>query len=123
MKAETFAQALYSLAQKDGADAKKLVTQLKTYLAESGRIKLLPSILQELRKIEAREAKLMPAVEVALEKDAAKALSEASVAGVTVSKATINPSLISGWRAMGNGKLYDNSAKRSLIEVYRKITT
>jgi F0F1-type ATP synthase delta subunit len=123
MKAETFAQALYSLAQKDGADAKKLVTQLKTYLAESGRIKLLPSILQELRKIEAREAKLMPAVEVALEKDAAKALSEADAAGVHVAKATINPSLISGWRAMGNGKLYDNSAKRSLIEVYRKITT
>ena len=118
-----YAQAVYNAAQKDGADAKKLVAQLVTYLKSNGREKLLPSILQDLRRLEEREAKLEPVVEVAHEKDAAHALKEAAAHGIHATKTHVNKTLIQGWRATGNGKLLDHSAKRSLIEIYRNAIT
>jgi hypothetical protein len=67
---ETFyAQALWTASQKKGADAKKIVAQLSSRLKEQGRLKLLPGILRELKRIEARNAKLGSLVEVAHEKD------------------------------------------------------
>jgi F0F1-type ATP synthase delta subunit len=118
-----YAQALYSASQKDSADPKKLVAQLVKYLQASGRSKLLPSILKDLERIEAREAKLAPVVEVAHENEAAAALKHAATLGIHTTKAQVNPALIQGWRATGNGKLYDQSAKRSLVELYRNVTT
>ncbi len=123
MTSTFFAQALYNLAQKDDANPKQLVKKLEEYLARKNRLKLLPSILQALRKIELQQEKLTPLVEVANEQEIAKSLKEAVAIGVHTTKAKVNPSLIAGWRATENGKLYDNSAKRSLIEIYRKITT
>jgi F0F1-type ATP synthase delta subunit len=123
MTSASFAHALYNLAKKSNASPKELVKKLQAYLASNGRLKLLPGILQELQKIELQEKKRMPVVEIAKEHDKAKALKEAAAAGVQTSEVRVNPSLITGWRAVGNGKLYDSSAKRSLIEVYRKITT
>jgi F0F1-type ATP synthase delta subunit len=114
-----YAQALYNAAQKDGADAKKLVAHLMATLKANGREKLLPSILQDLRRLEARESKLGAVVEVAHEKDSAHALKEAAAHGVHATKTHVNKTLIQGWRATGNGKLLDHSAKRSLIEIYR----
>jgi F0F1-type ATP synthase delta subunit len=118
-----YAQALYSASQKDSADPKKLVAQLVKYLQASGRSKLLPSILKDLERIEAREAKLAPVVEVAHENETAAALKHAAALGIHAKKAHVNPTLIQGWRATGNGKLYDQSAKRSLVELYRNVTT
>ena len=66
-----YAQALYNAAQKDGADAKDLVARLVKLLEKQGRSKLLPSILQDLQRIEARNAKVDSVVEVAHEKDSA----------------------------------------------------
>ncbi len=71
--------------------------QLKQHLERTGRLKLLPSILQELKEKTAREAKLAPKKETAQE----------------------NPSLISGWRSVENGVLTDHTGKRALIEIYK----
>ncbi|MDR3546986.1 MAG: F0F1 ATP synthase subunit delta [Candidatus Pacebacteria bacterium] len=118
-----YAQAIYIAAQKDGADAKKLVKQLTEALKDRGRLKLLPSILRELERIEAREAKLAPQLEVSSESEAARALKEAAAQGIHAVHARVNDALIRGWRASANGKLIDHSAKRELVELYRKVTT
>ncbi len=119
---EQYAQALYTAAHQEGADPKALVAHLRSSLEKQGRVKLLPGILHKLTQIEARQAKLMPLVEVAHAGESAGALKGAAHYGIHAEHTHVNPSLIKGWRATGNGKLIDHSAKRSLIELYRSIT-
>ena len=73
--------------------------QLITHLERTGRMKLLPAILRELKKREERKLKLAPKKETAKE----------------------HPELISGWRSLENGKLTDTTGKRALIDIYQKI--
>lgn len=120
---EVYAQALYTEAHKEGADAKSLVENLAKHLKATGREKLLPSILRHLQRIEQKHAKLLPTVEVAHERDAEKALKEAGQHGIHASRAHVNHQLISGWRATEKGRLVDHSSKNALITLYRKIVT
>jgi hypothetical protein len=117
-----YAQALYTAAGREGADAKVLVQNLATSLEKKGNIKLLPLILRELKHIEARALKLAPSVEVASAGESAHALKGAAAHGIHAEHAHVNHSLIKGWRALGKNMLVDHSAKRSLIELYQSIT-
>jgi F0F1-type ATP synthase delta subunit len=117
-----YAKAIDDLAHRDGANAKELVKSLTTHLKASGREKLLPGILRELKVLEARRTKLAPTVEVASEKESEAALKEAKVQGITAAKAHVNHSLIRGWRARSGGTLIDASAKQGLIDLYRNVT-
>ncbi len=123
---EQYAQAIWNMSQSEHADAKKIVARISAHLKETGRLKLLPQILVELKKIEARHSKAVSTVEVASEREAPEALRAAAKFGITATKATVNDSLISGWRAFGkvNGKetLVDHTSKRSLLELYHAIT-
>ena len=123
---DLYAQALWNLqkATPEGksADAKTIVNQLVTHLKTSGRLKLLPHILNDLKKIEAREMKLASVVEVASEKEAAGALKAAAEQGIHAKEAKINHSLINGWRAISKEKLIDNSSKRALLDLYQSVT-
>jgi F0F1-type ATP synthase delta subunit len=122
IKTSTYAQALYEAAHKEGADAKLVVKNLVKHLQAEGRIKLLPGILGEVKRLEAAQAKLAPTVEVSHSGESTKALKAAKEFGIHAEHATVNPALIKGWRATGNGKLVDHSAKRELIDLYRRIT-
>lgn len=70
------------------------------HLRHTGRIKLLPRVLVELKAENARVARL------ALKKETAKE----------------NPSLISGYCTLENGMLTDRSAKSALVSIYQRIT-
>ena len=116
-----YAKAIENLLAK-GTDAKKLVTNLSAHLKASGRMKLLPGILRELKILEAYKAKLAPTVEVAHEKEGHRALAEAKSLGIAAVKAHVNHDLIRGWRGRSGAMLVDRSAKQALIELYRKVT-
>jgi hypothetical protein len=73
---------------------------LIAHLKRTGRMKLLPQVLHELKVEAKREEKLAPRRETAQGHHA----------------------LISGWREMKDGQLTDNTAKGALIEIYRRIT-
>ncbi len=75
-------------------------TQFIAHLKRTGRLKLLPRVLRELRREEARMKNLSPKKETVAE----------------------NPSLISGWRTLENGILTDHTGKSALIDIYKKIT-
>ncbi len=77
-------------------DYEKFIAHLK----RTGRMKLLPQVLQELRAEKVREMKFAPRRETAVE----------------------NPSLIFGWRSLENGILTDRSGKQALLDIYKKIT-
>jgi F0F1-type ATP synthase delta subunit len=70
------------------------------HLKRTGRMKLLPSVLRELKQQAARARLTAPRTETAKE----------------------NPSLISGSRTLADGRLTDNTGKRALLEIYKKIT-
>ncbi|MEJ0053176.1 MAG: hypothetical protein WDN10_00410 [bacterium] len=73
---------------------------LVEHLKRTGRMKLLPRILRELKMKEARARKLAPRKETAEE----------------------SPALISGSRSIENGILTDTTGKRALLEIYKKVT-
>ncbi len=116
-----YAQALSEMLQK-GTSESQIVDGLVKHLTEEGRMKLLPGILRELKGLQAANEKRAARVEVASEAEAASALEEARTQGIIVAEATINPSLIRGWRAQENGVLVDRSAKKALVDLYQKIT-
>ncbi|HUQ30328.1 MAG TPA: F0F1 ATP synthase subunit delta [Candidatus Paceibacterota bacterium] len=113
-------EAVATLEDTKVADA--AVTKLIAHLKSSGRMKMLPEIARELRKVAARRLALAAKVEVAHEKEVAQALKEAAEAGISARHAKVNHALIQGWRAREGGKLVDRSAKRALIDIYQKVT-
>lgn len=71
------------------------------HLKKTGRLKLLPQVLRELKEAQTKERMHAPRKETAKE----------------------NPALISGWRSIENGRLTDKTGKRALMEIYQKITS
>ncbi|MDD2657632.1 MAG: F0F1 ATP synthase subunit delta [Candidatus Pacebacteria bacterium] len=113
-------EATAELEDKEASDA--AITKLIMHLKSAGRMKMLPAIARELRKVAARRHALRPYVEVAHEKEAAAALRAAAQMGIIARHAHVNHSLIHGWRARSKGKLIDHSAKRALLHIYQKVT-
>ncbi|MES2931113.1 MAG: F0F1 ATP synthase subunit delta [Patescibacteria group bacterium] len=116
-----YAQALQESLGR-GTDEAKLVDGLMKHLKEEGRMKLLPGILRELKRLQTENGKLLPSLEIASEADRASAVAGAKEAGITASDVTVNPSLIRGWRARSGSVLVDRSAKQALVDLYQKIT-
>ena len=119
---KTYAHAVESAIAK-GASEKDVADSLIAHLKEAGRTKLLPKILRELTILRAKQTATAPHVEVASEKEKTAALTEARALGINAKEATINPSLIRGWRARTGSQLVDRSAKRALTDLYRRIAS
>ncbi len=113
--------ATAELDDKEHADA--AVTKLMLHLKSMGRMKMLPTIARELRKIAARRHARRPHVEVAHQKESAAALLAAAREGIVAQHTEVNHDLIHGWRARSGDKLVDHSAKRALLDIYQKVTT
>lgn len=113
-------EATAELEDKAASDA--AITKLIVHLKSSGRMKMLPQIARELKKVAARRHALRPTVEVAHKKESEAALRAAAHAGIVASHASVNPSLIHGWRAKSGDRLVDHSAKRALLAIYQKVT-
>lgn len=113
-------EATAEIEDKEASDA--AVTKLIMHLKSAGRMKMLPQIARELRKVAARRHALRPSVEVAHQKEAEAALRAAAHEGIVAKHASVNHSLIHGWRAKSGDKLVDHSAKRALLSIYQKVT-
>ncbi|MDB5189753.1 MAG: hypothetical protein JWN49_79 [Parcubacteria group bacterium] len=119
---KTYAKVMWKLSHQDGADLNALVARLIEQLQSRGRMKLLPRILAELKKLEAGSGDATSFIEVATEKEKAAAMAFANDLGIKTD-VVVNSSLISGWRVLGKGTLTDRSGKRALIDIYRSITS
>lgn len=120
---DTYTRLLEASAElEDKEMSDKAITKLIVHLKSAGRMKMLPQIARELRKIAMRRHTLRPHVEVAHGKEALAALAAAAKEGIVAHEATINNQLIHGWRARSGDKLIDRSAKRALLHIYQKVT-
>jgi F0F1-type ATP synthase delta subunit len=120
---DTYTRLLEATAELEDKEASdKAVTKLILHLKSAGRMKMLPQIARELRKIATRRHALRPHVEVAHGKEAIAALAVAAKEGIVAHEATINNQLIHGWRARSGDKLIDRTAKRALLHIYQQVT-
>jgi F0F1-type ATP synthase delta subunit len=120
---DDYTRLLEAAAEVEGkAASDAAVTKLILHLKSAGRMKMLPEIARELRKVAARRHALRPSVEVAHKKEEAAALRAAAEEGIIARHASINTSLIHGWRARSGGRLVDHSAKRALLHIYQNVT-
>lgn len=117
---KAYAKALAEVV-KGGVKEEDAFKQLMTHLKESGRLKILPQLLRELRTQSERQNSREPMLEVASEAEAKTAEAEIKKEGVTA-KAIVNPTLIRGWRLTTADRLIDRSGKSALIDLYRKVT-
>lgn len=117
-----YAQAVAEMSRREGADEASIVSGLMRELKANNRSKLLPGILRELRTMQARANRLAPVLEVASAKEETRGREAMKKEGIEIERVIVNPSLIQGWRARANGLLWDQSAKRALTDIYKKIT-
>lgn len=114
---KVYADALMSAVQK-GGNEDTLVSNLLAHLKAEGRMKLLPGILREMKRMQVREEKLAPVLEVASVEEKAAAL---AASGVETKEVVVNERLISGWRLRSGSSLTDRSGKQALIDIYKNI--
>jgi len=117
-----YAQAIAHMHATSDKDEATLVSGLVRHLKATGRLKLLPRIVLELKNLSLRTAKLAPLLEVATSGEESRAKESLKQQGVVVENVSVNPSLIRGWRARADGLLWDHSAKRALTDIYKQIT-
>ena len=121
---DDYTRLLEAVAEtEDKAASDAAVTKLILHLKSAGRMKMLPEIARELKKIAARRHALRPLVEVAHKKEEAAGLRAAAEFGIIARHAHVNPDLIHGWRARSGGTLIDHSAKRALLHIYQQIAS
>lgn len=121
---DNYTRLLEATAELEGkAESDAAITKLIAHLKSMGRMKMLPEIARELQKVATRRRFYRASIEVAHEKESAEALRAAAREGMVARHATVNPSLIHGWRAQKGGMLIDRSAKRALLHMYQKITS
>ncbi|HFC10847.1 MAG TPA: hypothetical protein ENJ75_01490 [Candidatus Kaiserbacteria bacterium] len=119
--ARRYAHAISHVSNEARVDDSSLVKNLVAHLKQNGRLKLLPHIARELENESARAQARAPKLEVAREEDKESAIKELHKKNVFETKVTVNRTLIRGWRVRTNNTLIDNSAKHSLVELYRNI--
>jgi F0F1-type ATP synthase delta subunit len=115
----TYAAAVDKLAASGTSD---VVADLVAHLKRRGRLKLLPGILAELKKMAAKRSVSAAHLEAASEAELKEAKELIAKEGIVAAEAVINPDLLRGWRVRAGGMLVDRSGKRGLIDLYQRIT-
>ncbi|HEX8591447.1 MAG TPA: F0F1 ATP synthase subunit delta [Candidatus Paceibacterota bacterium] len=116
-----YAKAIDDLLRNHGMREEEVFKKLHTHLAATGRLKLLPQLLTELRTLAKRNESHEALLEAASENEIPAAERAARKEGITA-KAVVEPSLVSGWRLVTGDVLIDRSGKRALLDLYRAIT-
>lgn len=120
MNPKSYALAI-TKAIKEGFDPTTAVKNFIEVLKRRGTLKLLPKVILQLEQIENRERAHLPTLSVANNSDFNAALKNSGVKESDVTK-NIDETLIGGYKLEQNGKLTDTSHKKSLLELYYKIT-
>lgn len=142
MKASWYAEALYgalintSMAKprasllENESDSKKVIAHFHKVLEKRGHEKLLHFVMRELEKILTREKIKNEATLVTADGTSqgkwAHAYDHYEKEGIIPKRATrrdvVDETIIGGFQIRMKGTLIDGSYKKSLVELYRKIT-
>lgn len=116
-----YAKAIYRLKKRGELTDEKIAENLRLHLTRTGKMKLLPAIVRELKKLSYRKDEIS-IIEIASEGERKAAIAATKDLGLETSEVRVNDALISGWRVKSKGNLIDRSGKRFLIDLYRSVT-
>ncbi len=124
--AQTYARALYEAEGTTGpANRAALFGNFVAALKRRGHGKLLPRIEKEYLKLIAQGKKNVIHVRVAREKDRAaaqKSVAALSKKGEPTAKIVVDSALVSGFMISGRDFRFDATGRRTLLELYKKLT-
>lgn len=133
MKASWYAEALYAALKwrASESDFKKVFASFRKVVSNRGHDRLFPFIMRELEKIIAREKIKNEVVLVTSERSSQSKWSHAydhyEKEGIIPKGATrtdaVDESIVGGFQIRTRDTLIDGSYKKSLVELYRKITS
>jgi len=132
MKASWYAEALYrALEGKNESDSKKIFARFRNVLSARGHDRLLPSVAHELEKIMAREKDRNEVVLVTADNKSVSKWShaydhyekEGTIPEHSTRRDAVDETIIGGFQIKMKGTLIDGSYKKSLVELYRSITS
>jgi F0F1-type ATP synthase delta subunit len=116
-----YAKAIVRLKKRGELTDAKIAENLRLHLTRTGKLKLLPAIVRELKKLSYKKDELA-VLEIASESERNQAMTAVTELGLEKHEVRVNASLISGWRVKSKGNLIDRSGKRFLIDLYRSVT-
>lgn len=121
----TIAKAIYNLSKKQ--DAKVLVDKVIGWLKANQKLSLLPKIVSNLKTISKKEkdAQVTQVISAfALKnKTLEEIIAKVSTNSSLEAKSTIDPSLIGGFIAIANNKIYDASLKTQLHKLKQTLVS
>ncbi|KKS26967.1 MAG: hypothetical protein UU88_C0014G0011 [Parcubacteria group bacterium GW2011_GWC1_42_11] len=135
MKASWYAEALYRALQGEKVisegDSKKVFVRFKKVISARGHDRLLPLIGREFEKIITRENKNNEVVLITADsKSKSKWMhaydhykKEKIIPKGSVCREVVDESIIGGFQIRTKDTLIDGTYKKSLVELYRKITS
>ena len=122
MKAHDYAQAILEASNGAHKDANAFLESIITHLKQTGRSKMLPAILREVKQQSSQKTSTDTVLEVASKEETASAKKALEAEGIAPKHTHVNPDLIRGWRVRTKDTLIDRSGKKALIDLYRNIT-
>lgn len=121
--AREYARAIREVRRESAVGGAELIASVKDALIRRGHRMLLPRIFAEYRALLADEEKGTVTLRVASEHEAAKGVAKLKELGVAEEpRAVVDRTLIKGFVAEGKDFRYDASAKRALLDLYKKLT-
>ncbi len=126
MIVQDYSSAIFDLLVKQRGD-EAVFASLQSLLKKKGHEKLYPHILKDLlKKFEKNAKQTSTKVFVGREKDAQSLESSILKAVATLSTDTnfttqVDPTLIGGFKVVGQDKVIDQSYKKQLLAVYRSL--
>ena len=126
MIVQDYSSAIFDLLVKQRGD-EAVFASLQSLLKKKGHEKLYPHILKDLlKKFEKNAKQTSTKVFVRREKDAQSLESSILKAVATLSTDTnfttqVDPTLIGGFKVVGQDKVIDQSYKKQLLAVYRSL--
>lgn len=122
MKADDIARGLKK-AVEAGTAPESAVEAMTAFLKRKGAISLLPSVLTAYTRIEAREKRKKPVLNVAKKEDADAILASDTSLQMLKPEIKVDSTLIGGYVLTKDAQRVDASHKGALLNLYHKITS
>lgn len=121
--AKEYARAIHEVRKEGRTNDGELIGSVVAALSRRRHQKLLPQIAEEYGRIEKEAGKDAVLIRAASEQEAHKGLSKLRDLGYEgTARMEVDPKVVKGYVLEGKDFRYDASARRALVDLYKKLT-
>lgn len=121
--AKEYARAIYEVRKEARTNDGELIGSIVVALSRRRHEKLLPRIAEEYARIEQEAGKDAILIRAASEQEAHRGLSKLRDLGIIgAARMLVDPTVVKGYVLEGKDFRYDASARRALVDLYKRLT-